>query len=177
MASAKSVTREVVQFVPVITLASSFIVAGGVDLGRAGTLFVISAALAVIITVALVIQKARLNPVLLGTNLWLVIGALAFGIPISPLADVVGSLQAAGLFATILIMGVAMTLTRPTGFIGMPHRTPATVRKLSIALLGLTAAILVWSYLFIDNIRLGGGLPFIVLNVTRRVMIRRNQKG
>jgi hypothetical protein len=30
-----------------------------------------------------------------------------------------------------------------------------------------------WAWLFRHNIRLGGGLPFIVLNVARRVIGRR----
>ena len=173
MASAKPVLGEVVQLVPVITLASSFIVSGGVDLERAAPLFVVSAIIAVIITGILIRLKVLLNPILVGTNLWLCLGALAFGIPIPPFADIIAALQAAGLYICTLGVGVVYAAVRPTGYIGMRHPDPRVVRRLSVILVGLTGVALVWSFLFIHNIRLGGGLPFIVLNVTRRVLIRR----
>jgi hypothetical protein len=173
MASAKTVLGEVVQLVPVITLASSFIVSGGVDLERAAPLFVASAIIAVIITGVLMKQKVLLNPILVGTNLWLCLGALAFGIPIPPFADIIGSLQAVGLYVCTLGVGVVYAAVKPTGYIGMRHPDPRVVRRLSLIMVGLTVTALIWSFLFIHNIRLGGGLPFIVLNVTRRIMIRR----
>jgi hypothetical protein len=171
--SYRSVLKEAVQFVPVITLASSFLVSGGVDLERAGTLFVVSGVGAVVITVVLLLMKVLLNPVLVGTNLWLCMGALAFGLPLEGLAGVLAQLQAGGLYTCVLLAGIVFTALLPTGYIGMEHPDPAIVKKMSIMLLILTGTILVWSLIFVENIRLGGGLPFIILNVTRRVMIRR----
>lgn len=175
MTKAESFFLEAVQFVPVITLASSFIVTGGVDLNRATTLFVISGIGAAVITIALAAKKVLLNPILLGTNLWLCIGATAFGIPIAPLATLLGGAQAFGLFACVAAVAVPLLILTSTGFIGLRHPDPKVVRKLSLMLLGATALILFWSFMLRDNIRLGGGLPFIVLNVTRRMLIRRNK--
>ena len=172
----KAFLQEASQFVPVIVLASSFIVAGGVDLGRAGTLFIISAACAVVITAVLIRQRVLLNPILVGTNLWLLLGALSFGIPIPALAKIMGQVQAAGLFACALGVGVLFTLTKPTGYIGMRHSRRRLIRKLSVIMIILTAIALAWSYIYVHNIRIGGALPFIVLNVTRRVMIRRTRR-
>lgn len=177
MASVKGFTKEAVQFVPVITLASSFLVSGGVDLERAGTLFVISGVGAAVITGVLLKMKVLLNPVLVGTNLWLSVGALAFGIPLEGLAGVLAQLQAGGLYACVLLVGIAFTALLPTGYIGMVHPDPAVARKLSVILLVVTGAILVWSLVLIENIRLGGGLPFIALNVTRRMMMRRSLRA
>jgi hypothetical protein len=42
-----------------------------------------------------------------------------------------------------------------------------------LRLLGLTLVIVAWAWFFRHDIRVGGGLPFIVLNVARRVMGRR----
>jgi len=33
-----------------------------------------------------------------------------------------------------------------------------------------------WSFAFIENIRIGGALPFIALNIIRRMIIRRFQQ-
>ena len=82
MTRSLKIVAEVVQFVPIITLASSFIVKGGVDLNQASTLFVISGAGALFITLTLVYFKVLLNPILLATNLWLLFGAVAFGMPV-----------------------------------------------------------------------------------------------
>lgn len=176
MSKLKAFLFGAVQFIPVITLASSFIVSGGVDLSRAATLFVISGIGAFVITSALIIRKIQLNPVLLGTNIWLCAGALAFGVPVPALANVLAKAQAAGLFVCVLGVSVPLMIFSPAGFIGMPHPDPKTVRKLSLRLFVAAAVVFVWSIIMVDNIRLGGGLPFILLNVTRRMMMRRAAK-
>ena len=169
----KKVLVEAVQFLPVITLASSFLVHGEVELGRAGPLFIVAALGAALITAILAARRAPLNPILLGTGAWLVAGAVAFGVPIAPLARIIGRLRAAGLFACTAVVGALLTAASPTGYLGMSHPDRGLVRRWSLALLGLTLAATLWAWVFVDNIRLGGGLPFILLNVARRVLLRR----
>ena len=173
MAWLKPILLEGVQFAPILTLASTFVVSGEVDLERAGTLFVVAAAEAVIVTAIVGAPRAPLNTILLGTNVWLVLGALAFGLPIEALADTLGRLQAVVLFGCVLAMGVVLALAAPNGYVGIELRDRRTTRLGSSILLVLTAAALLWSWLFVDDIRLGGGLPFILLNVSRRVLARR----
>jgi hypothetical protein len=172
----KKIIAEVVQFVPIITLASTFIVKGGVDVNQAGTLFVISGFCALVITGILVFSKVMLNPILLGTNLWLLAGAAAFGIPLPALADLLSQTNGVLLFAAVMAVGIILTLFSPTGYIGMTGVDKATVRRLSLLLIGLTAGALLWSIIFKNNIRLGGGVPFIIVNITRRMLIRRAVK-
>ncbi len=164
---------EGIQFAPILTLASTFVVSGEVDLERAGTLFVVAAAEAVVITGVLVTLRKPLNPVLLGTNLWLALGALAFGPPIGPLAALVDRTRAIGLFACALAVGGALTALSPRGYLGAALADPAVVRRGSLIMLALTVVALAWAWAFVDDIRLGGGLPFIALNVSRRVLVRR----
>ncbi len=175
MSKSKTFLFEAVQFMPVIIFASSFIVSGGVDLSRAATLFVVSGIGAFVITSALIIKKVQLNPVLLGTNIWLCVGALAFGAPVPALASVLAKMRAAGLFACVLGVFMPLMFFSPAGFIGMPHPNAKTVRKLSLLLFAAATVMFVWSIIMMDNIRLGGGLPFILLNVTRRMMMRRHR--
>ena len=176
MTKKQAVLAETVQFVPVIILAFSFLVKGDVDLNRAASLFLISGSIAAAITVFLVLKKTLLNPILLGTNIWLVLGAMVFSIPIPPLEDLIGSLQAAGLYVCVFVVAIVFTFGKRTGFIGMEHTDSSVIRKLSLIMLVLSGVVLAWSYVFVEDIRLGGGLPFILLNVTRRVIIRRFQR-
>ncbi len=176
-ARSKAIAAEVVQFAPILTLASSFIVAGDVDLARAATLFVVAAGEAVVITAGLLALRRPLNPVLLGTNLWLVLGALAFGLPLEGPARLLGEIRAVGLFGCALVVGVVLTAAARGGYLGAELPERGAVLRGSALVLVLTAAALVWSWIFVDDIRVGGGLPFIVLNVSRRVIARRMSRS
>lgn len=174
MNKAESFFLEAVQFVPIITLASSFIVRGEANLEHAAILFEISAVAAIVITAALTARKVLLNPILLGTNLWLCIGAVGFGVPITPLAEQIGTGRGFGLYLCVLAVEIVLTASASSGGIGLRHPNKALVRRLSLMLLGLTAIAAIWSFLFMESIRLGGALPFIILNVSRRMLIRRS---
>jgi hypothetical protein len=164
---------ELLQLVPVISLALPFIASGQVDLSRAGTGMLIAALLTLPIGALVQWLGGIHNPILLGTALWLWLGAAAFNLPLPALEAALVRAQGFGLFAGVLIVGVATTWLSPHGFIGCRHDEPRFVRRTSLALLALAAIALGWSFVFRHNIRLGGGLPFIVLNVVRRVIVVR----
>jgi hypothetical protein len=77
------------------------------------------------------------------------------------------------LFVVIGVVGLVATFTSKAGFIGCRSSDVAWVRRTSFVLLALAVAAAAWAFRFRADIRLGGGLPFIVLNVARRVLIRR----
>jgi hypothetical protein len=162
------VWAEIAQLVPIISLALPFIVAGKVDLDRAGSGFLLGALLTVPISAAVVMRKHLLNPILIGTGLWLWLGAIAFQFHVAPLAEWLTRTQAFGLFVAALGAGIAATLLSPWGYIACGSSDPRWNRKASLSLLGFTLVIVGWAWLFRHDIRLGGGLPFIVLNVVRR---------
>ncbi len=164
---------EAVQLVPVITLAFPFIVAGKVELAQAGWGFLLGAILAVPIFAIVVARGKLLNPILVGTGLWLWLGALAFQIPLRPLARWLAETQAFGLFAAVFLAGLIATLFFPHGYIACGSNNRRWLRRSSLGLLAFTAVVVAWTWIFRDNVRLGGGLPFIVLNVVRRIVIRR----
>ena len=151
---------ELVQLVPVVCLALPFIVAGGVDLEQAGPGFVLGALLTVPATALVAWRGHALNPITTGTALWLWVGALAFGLPVESLRGWLVDTQAFGLFVAALA-AVAVAHLRA------PHRV-------TWALLGLGVAAIGWAWVWRHDIRLGGGLPFITLNVVRRVLIARS---
>jgi hypothetical protein len=169
------VWAELVQLLPVITLALPFIVNGEVELARAASGFLGGAALAVVVS-ALVRWRGHVqNPIAVGTAIWLTLGAVAFNVPVDPLATWLGDTQAFGLFVAVLCVGLGTTRFSPSGFIGWRSEDQQWIRRASLRLLVLSAAVVVWAWVFRANIRLGGGLPFIVLNVARRAMIVRRQ--
>ena len=167
---------ELVQLVPVVTLALPFIVTGKTDLSHAGTSLLVAASLTVPVTGLVVWRKGILNPILIGTALWLWVGAVAFQWPVASLVAFLGEAQGFGLFLGVAVVGVAATFVSPEGFIGARHPDAGWVRRSSLILLGLALVALACSWALRHDIRLGGGLPFIALNVARRVIVRRGSR-
>jgi hypothetical protein len=165
---------ELIQLVPVVSFALPFIVRGEVELGRAAPGFLIGAVLFVLVSALVLYLKAVLNPILVGTGAWLVLGALAFNLPIESLASSLSATQGFALFAMIGVVGFIATFGSKAGFHGCRSNDVAWVRRSSYVLLALAVAAAAWAFGFRADIRLGGGLPFIVLNVARRVIVRRS---
>jgi hypothetical protein len=164
---------EVAQLVPVISLAFPFIVAGEVDIGRAAPGFLVGALLALAISAVVVLRGHLLNPILVGTGAWLWLGLVAFYAPVPALGAWLVDTQAFGLFAAALVAGSIATLASRWGYVACRSADPSWNRKASLALLALTLVVVAWAWAFRHDIRLGGGLPFIVLNVARRVIARK----
>lgn len=167
---------EAIQLIPILTLAFPFIVEGQVDLDSASSGFVVATALAILCSIQVLRHGHRLNPVLVGTNLWLAFGAVAFGLDVAALRAWLGETQAFGLFAAVFGVGVVTTWRAPGGFVAATLAEPARIRRASLVLLALSALALVWAWVFRHDIRFGGGLPFIVLNVARRALVLRLQR-
>jgi hypothetical protein len=167
------VWAELLQLLPIISLALPFIIEGKADVGRAGVGFLIGALLTIPISAAVVMRKHLLNPILVGTGLWLWLGAIAFQFHVAPLAEWLTRTQAFGLFVAALGVGIAATVLSRWGYVACRSSDPRWNRNVSLGLLGFTLAIVVWAWLLRHDIRLGGGLPFIVLNVARRILTMR----
>ena len=163
---------ELVQLVPIVSLALPFIVSGRVDVSQAGYGFLIAAPLAVVVSALVVWKRHLLNPILVGTALWLGLGAVAFGAQLEPVISWLARTQAWGIFLAAFVVGVAFTFTARHGYIACPSGDARWIRRSSFALLALTLLSVLWGYWFRADVRLGGGLPFIVLNVVRRVLSR-----
>ncbi len=164
---------ELVQLVPIVSLALPFIVSGSVDLSRARSGFLLAAALSVVVSIVVLLARQLLNPILVGTGLWLCLGALAFGLPIRGVASWLVDTQAFGLFAAAWAVGLVATFAFRYGYVACSNANARWIRQASLGLLALTSVCVAWAWVFRHEIRLGGGLPFIVLNVARRLACRR----
>lgn len=160
---------ELVQLVPVIALAFPVVTSGQVDLPSMAQAFPAAAGLAVAVTLGVLGARKRLNPILVGTDLWLLLGAVGFGLGVQPLADLWAAWQGFALFALVLPT-LLIALATPPGAIGADGPTD-WVRSRSLVVIGVAVVVLGWAWLFRHDVRLGGGLPFIVLNVVRRVLV------
>jgi hypothetical protein len=154
-----------------------FIIRGQVDLGQAGTGFLVATALAIPISILVVLRGYLLNPILIGTHLWLALGAVAFGFEIPGLVRWLAETQAFGLFLAAAVVGAAATFFHRYGFVAAPVDDPRWIRRASLGLLALSIVVVGWAWFFRHNVRLGGGLPFIVLNVVRRVLCVRRLRA
>src|SRR6185369_9314312 len=96
-----------------------------------------------------------------------------FNLPLAPLATWFVATQASGLFVMALAVAVPASLFSPHGYVGARSPDSSWLRSRSLILLAATIAAAAWAFWFRGNVRLGGGLPFIALNVTRRLLIRR----
>ena len=164
---------ELLQLIQVVSLALPFILQGAVDLARANLSFLVAALLTIPVTVAVVGRKHLLNPILVGTGLWLWVGAIAFNLSIESIATWLGQTQAFGLFVAALGVGVATTVWSPYGYVACRSSQRGWLRRASLGLLLLNVVMVGVAWVFRHDVRLGGGLPFIVLNVARRALCRR----
>jgi len=171
------VWAELVQLVPVVALALPFILTGEVDLARAGPGFFVAAALTIPITVVVYRHGYLSNPILVGASLWLWLGAAAFGFHWAAVVQWLAETQAFGLFLGALCVGTVYALVSPWGYVGFRSPHGGWVRRASLGLLALTVLSVVWAWFMRHDVRLGGGLPFILLNVVRRVLIARAPSG
>ena len=164
---------ELVQLVPIISLAFPFIVAGKIDLARAGSGLLVAALLTLPVSGLVLFAKGILNPILVGTGLWLWVSAVAFLLPAASLVAWLSEAQGAGLFLGVVAVGISTTFLSPQGFIGARHPDARWLRRSSWTLLALAFVALGASWFFRHDIRAGGGLPFILLNVARRALVLR----
>jgi len=167
------VWAEAIQLLPILSLAFPFIVQGSVDLARAGSGFALGALLTIPVSVAVRWRGHPLNPILIGTGLWLWLGAAAFLVPVEAVAAWLARTQAFGLFVAALGAGLLTTFASRWGYVACPSSDSTWTRRASYGLLGATVLAVACAWLLRNDIRLGGGLPFITLNVLRRVLVAR----
>lgn len=168
------VVLELSQFVPILSFAVPFMATGSVDLAQAGGAFALATGLSVLVMGALRLLGHPQNPIHIATNLWLAMGAFAFAVPVPAVVAFYSEWGALSLFATVLVYGFSLWGTGVGGgFLVGLGATEDQWKRLSPVLLGLTVVAIAWAWFFRDSLRLGGGLPFITLNIVRRALIKR----
>ncbi|OFZ56007.1 MAG: hypothetical protein A2428_08645 [Bdellovibrionales bacterium RIFOXYC1_FULL_54_43] len=135
-----------------------------------------SAIFAFIETVLLVIAKKPLNRLLMGANLFLAIGGIAFLLELDTVLAFYGQMMETTLFLAVVIVGLVSTFFTSRGFIEVADRQPQDIRRYSQYLLVITATCTVVSVIFRGNVLLAGTVPFVALIVARKLLQTKLQR-
>ena len=108
-------------------------------------------------------QTYILNRVMLGANLFLISGAVAALLRLSPLLDLYWRINPAPLFAWVIAVGIGTSLFSPHGFVGTADPDPTRRHRHSALLLAASLVALGISVFFRGQIVYADILPFIGL--------------
>jgi hypothetical protein len=153
------------EFVPLI-LYYTFSRAATVDsAGQQWEIAFVFSGLFSIVTLSVLMRHKTyiLNRVMLGANLFLISGAVAVLLRLSPLMDFYWHMDPAPLFAWVLAVGIATSLFSPHGFVGSPDSGRKQKHLQSALLLAAAVVALVISVLLRGQMFYADILPFIGL--------------
>jgi hypothetical protein len=141
--------------------------------------FQIGAVAACLQILIFIVSKKSLNRILLGTNLFLILGGVGFYFRFKPILNIYGTMREATIFCSLLLVGIVSTLFTQRGYIDTDKLldNKVTIKKSSIFLLAITAVSLVISVLMRGNIWLSGTLPFIFILVAKSLLVKKMAKS
>lgn len=113
------------------------------------------------------------NRLVLGTNLYLLVGGAAAFTRQWRVLHLYGVLRESAIFVVMLLVGAATTLWSPAGYVGATHRDRRRVRVYSVYLLAVTAGGLATSLAFQGHGRWVVVVPLIALALANRYLVRR----
>jgi hypothetical protein len=131
--------------------------------------FILGGAIALVQVLFLLYEKIELNRFILGANLFLFVGGLAFLANISWLLEVYAQIKEAALFANLFLVGCVTSFT-PSGFIGVVHKNKRRVRLFSFYLLLSVIGAFCVSLYFKGDINKAGVVPFLLLILFQRYL-------
>lgn len=136
------------------------------------TAYKIAAPIAAIHLVIFLYIPKPLNRLMLGINLYLLLGgAMAWFALWNILKIYGGFLMESGVLMCIMVVGAVATFLSPNGFIGYKSKNTALVRKYSYVLLAMAILGFVISFLFRGHRFLGAVVPITALVVTSRLLV------
>ncbi|MBI5483506.1 MAG: hypothetical protein HY888_03465 [Deltaproteobacteria bacterium] len=131
--------------------------------------FMIGAVVAVIQLLWLMRQQRPANRLVLGANLWLIIGGAAVFLQLWGVLKIYRELREAGVLAGMFEIGIVTTLFSPAGYVGSMNGEAALVRKYSYLLLFATMLALLFGLYFRGNTLLAAVIPIVILAVLNRL--------
>ena len=130
------------QFLPLLVFA---------NMGRLGfdyeERFLAGAGAALVVVAVLAAARVRMNPLLVGVQVWLLIEALAFIVHYPLLVDVLKGLQESSLFLVIIVV-TGIYAWRSKSLLSVDDIEPESARRGSLVLLGLAGLAFLFSLPF-----------------------------
>lgn len=137
--------------------------------------FILGGIAAVIFTALFVHKNVILDRLMLGANLFLVIGAIGFLFRAGSILYWYGMYEGASFLFPIVLVGLATMTYSTAGFIGVLHANNNTIRSASIKLLVVTLFAFGWSIVANNaGLFISAALPFIILKVIQSKLIEWN---
>jgi hypothetical protein len=133
------------------------------------TAFKLGAALAAVEIAVLYLRKPPMNRLILGGNIWLLAGGLAFVVGQESFLRAYERLGEVSVFVSILAVGILSTLFSKNGFIGVQTERRALLAPSLWLLLGVVAALCVAIY-FKGDVKLAAVLPLTALAFLNRYL-------
>jgi hypothetical protein len=162
-----------IQFFPLSVFATYAFWAGVPTGARWVEAFQLAAVAAVVQLAILLPRRRPTNRLILGANLYLLVGGAAALGRQWWLLEAYGVLQETGIFLSIAGVGVVTTFATPAGFVAVPGAPRADVRRASLWLLGATLGAVAVALLFRGHRGLAAVAPVIALAVLQRVLASR----
>ena len=152
------------QFLPLIVF---------VNMGRLGyeyeERFLVAAGAALVVVALLAAFRVRMNPLLVGVQVWLLIEASAFLVHFPVLVDVLVALRESSFFLVIIVVG-AIYLARSKSLLSVDDVEAGVALRASLALLGLAGLALLFSIPLRGNEVIAGVIPSVVLFVVQSIV-------
>lgn len=162
-----------VQFFP-LSLFATYAFWRGVPTGQRWVEAFELAALAAVVQLSILLLRRRpLNRLILGANLYLLIGGAAALGRQWWLLDVYGALRESGIFLSMLVVGVVTTFATSAGFVAVAGAPREAVRRASLWLLAATVIAVGMALTFRGDRTWAAMVPVIALAVLQRLLSSR----
>jgi non-heme chloroperoxidase len=162
-----------VQFFPLSVFATYAFWYGVPTSQRWVSAFQLAAVAAVIQLLILLPRRRPTNRLILGANLYLLVGGAAALAQQWWLLEAYGALKESGIFLFMLGVGVVTTFATSAGFVAVVGAAPERVRRSSLWLLGATLIAFVIALAFQGNRTWAAVVPVIALAVLQRALASR----
>jgi hypothetical protein len=166
-------TFALVQFLPLSLFATYAFWHGQPTNERWVNAFTFGAMAAAIQLLIVLPQRRPVNRLILGANLYLLVGGAAAIAHQWWLLNFYARLNESGIFLFMLGVGIAATFASPAGFVGVAEAERRIVRRYSVWLLAATFAAALASIAFQGNRTWSAVVPLIGLAVLQRSLVRR----
>ena len=135
--------------------------------------FIVCGLVSFLIIILFLYRKILFNRILLGINIYLLCGGIAFITNQWWLLEIYDNLQASGMLVWIIIIGIVSISLSSRGFIGVQALDIKSVKKFSLYLLLFSLCAFIISFGFRGNRILSEILPFIALYVIQSLFKNR----
>ncbi|MDH5565027.1 MAG: hypothetical protein OEY91_15565 [Nitrospirota bacterium] len=167
---------EVIELIPLpIFLFSSTLIDQRIPHDWLGP-FMAGSLVALLTTTILLYHQVLLNRLMVGINVYLVLGTIGLLTEHAWINQVYGTLKASGMLACIIIVGAVSLLVSPAGFIGItsPDRKMVTIFSFGLLLVSVLAFLL--SFHFQGDRLYSELIPFLGLFAARKILQSRMPK-